>query len=907
MQVPGKLSITPVAAAVTAALYPGYAAVAQQSGDDYALEEIIVTATKRTASVQDIPASIQAITQESLAAMGAKTMEDYARFVPSVNVVQYGGGSSEVVFRGASTGSGYIGQATSSVYLDEISVTQTGSQPTIRAVDIERVEALSGPQGTLYGSDAQAGTMRIITNQPHMNAFEAVFDGEVRGGSDSDASYRGSLVFNLPLIEDRLALRIAGYDDHDGGYIDNVFGHTPDWYGLEDRTDPRYNRAPANAGPVQWGTLDNSASLEKRWNDADVYGGRMHLRWEMNDDWALTASGHYQKTDMGADNYFDPFVGDLQVVRFHDEWREEEFKLGSLKLEADLQFAELVAAVSYYEREQSILYDITTYAHYWAAQYCHDSNYTPAYIDANPQYFPYYTSANAWANPETGYVIWWPVYCQGPTVDADFFSAYETEKWLEDDKLSVEVRLQSQGDTLDWLVGFYNEDSKDSWVAPFAAPTTGGDGQTNIFQNSMSLDYYEFYFSYYYGTPTTYPNTEMSWWSQSHTDWEQTAVFGEINWHVTDQLDLTLGGRYFERSNTNYYLVNHPGGHNPSGSGLPVGEPDILVPEDRADRLANGGKPSGRKGSESKFIPKVSLNYRLGDDNMVYGLYTEGVRQGGVNRSRGQPFFPNIYDSDLMKNYEAGYKSYFANGKGRFNVTAYYMAWEDYQLQLVDPSSQVCVDAMGNEDEGLEVAGQCGQPWQAVIANLGEAHIQGFNIELDYSPNENWVFGMNFEEIEAETDTAHDLDADGIIDPDAGDLKKGLRLPLVPDYKASAWVEFRQPTNWLGGEEFFVRTQWSRSGNSLSRLEPYTGAWPNPQFTNPGYTIGDVRAGLVGADWQVDLFVNNVTDERAWYTIQNGLYEWGAAQMAEGRDHHMSVFANRPLEVGIRYMKRWGE
>ncbi|MDH3988738.1 MAG: TonB-dependent receptor plug domain-containing protein, partial [Gammaproteobacteria bacterium] len=153
MQAPGKYSITPITAAVTAALYPGYAVMAQDDGaDSGGLEEIVVTARKRSESVQEIPATIQAISQESLAAMGAKAMEDYARFVPSVNVVTYGPGSSTVVFRGAITGAGYIGQSTSSVYLDEISVTQTGAQPNIRAVDINRVEALSGPQGTLYGS-----------------------------------------------------------------------------------------------------------------------------------------------------------------------------------------------------------------------------------------------------------------------------------------------------------------------------------------------------------------------------------------------------------------------------------------------------------------------------------------------------------------------------------------------------------------------------------------------------------------------------------------------------------------------------------------------------------------------------------------------------------------------------------
>ncbi|MDH3439262.1 MAG: TonB-dependent receptor [Gammaproteobacteria bacterium] len=883
MQASGKYSITPVTAAVAAALYPGHSAVAQDETMDnqVVLDEIIVTSRKRSESVQEIPATIQAISQESLAAMGAKTMEDYSRFVPSVNVVTYGGSGSTVVFRGAITGPDYIGQATSSVYLDEISVTQTGTQPTLRAVDIARVEALSGPQGTLYGSDAQAGTMRILTNKPVMNMTETIFDGEVRGGGESDMSFRGSLVFNTPLIEDKLALRVVGFNDRDGGFIDNVFGHTPDWHGPGDRSDPANNRAPANGGTVLWGTLDNAHAVDENWNDNDVYGGRVHLLWEMNDSWSATLSYHNQRSEQGGDNAFDPFVGDLQVIRFHDDYAYESFNMGSLVVEGDLGFAQLLASVSYFEREATGMSDCTVYCHYWAAAYCHDSYYTAAYA-------PYY-----WANPDTGYVVWWPVYCQGPTVDSDFYTSYPYES--NDDKLTAELRLSSQGDTFDWIVGAYYEESKDSWKAPFATPTNGGragTGADNIWQQSISAQFWEFYF----GTP--HPNATSHWSSGSHTDWEQFAVFGEATWHINDDIALTVGGRYFDRSNENFYFVNHPG-----GTEFNEGQPDILIPETRAFRLANDLRPFGRKGDEQKFIPKVSLSYGFDDNKLIYGLYTQGVRQGGINRARGEPFFPTSYDSDLMNNYEVGYKSTFANGRGRFNVTAYYMLWEDYQLSIVDPSSTVCPSGDPNE----AIAGQCGQPWQQVIANLGEAHIQGVVTELDYQLSDKWLFGMNFEEIEAQTDTAHDLNGDNIVNVGDGDLDKGLRLPLVPDYKASAWLEYRQPADLFGGEEFFVRTQWSFSGDSVNLLEPLPQDHPNRQFTSQGYTIGDLRLGFAGEDWQFDVFVNNITDERALYTINTGQYEWGAAQLAEGRMHHQSVFTNRPREVGVRYMKRWGE
>ena len=882
MQSPSKYSITPITAAVTAALYPALPAVAQDDGADGGiLDEIIVTSRKRAESVQEIPATVMAISQETLAAMGAKAMEDYSRFVPSVNVVTYGSGGSTVVFRGAITGAGYIGQSTSSIYLDEISVTQTGSQPNIRAVDINRVEALSGPQGTLYGSDAQAGTMRIITNQPVMNSFEAVFDGEVRGGGSGDPSYRGSLVFNVPLVEDRMALRVAAYNDRDGGYIDNVFGHTADWHGLGG-----YNKAPSG-----WGSLDNALSVEDNWNEANYYGGRVHLRWEMNDSWATTLSYHHQSVDAGAGNFYDPFVGDLQVVRFHDNWREETFEMGSIKVEGDLEFAQLTAAVSYFDRRMEGMSDITTYAHYWAAGYCHDSYYTQAYA-------PYY-----WANPATGYILWWPRYCQGTTVDGDFFSSYSTlGAPTKDDKMTAEIRLTSQGDTFDWIVGAYWEESKDAWKADFATPTLGGNGLINMHRQSVAAQYWDFYFSNYYGTPVTLDGTTASWYSQSQTDWEQTAVFGEVTWHINDDWSLTVGGRYFERSNTNYYLVNHPGAF-PDATGVPLGEPDMAVASIRAERLANGGVPLGRSGDEDQVIPKISLSYAVGDNAMVYGLYTQGLRQGGVNRSRGVPFFPNTYTSDIMDNYEIGYKSTFAEGRGRLNATAYNMIWSDYQLNLVDPASNQCLDSSGAPDPSISIDGVCGQPWQAIIANAGEAHINGINVEFDYAFNDNWLIGANYEVMEAETDTQHDLNGDGVAD-----LVAGYRLPLVPSSKGSVWLEYAMPTDLFGADEFFMRTQWSYSGDNMSVLEPRSQLdEPNPQFTNPGYTIGDLRVGIIGEDWQFDVFVNNITDERAVYTTLDGMFEWGAKQTMEGRPHHQSLYTNRPREAGIRYMKRWGD
>ncbi len=870
--------LTPVAGAIVAALYPGASAVAQeaQEADEHALEEVIVTATKREVSIQDIPASIQAITQETLASMGAKTMEDYARFVPSVNVVTYGAGQSTVVFRGAITGSGWLAQSTSSVYLDEISITQTGSQPSIRAVDIERIEALSGPQGTLYGSDAQAGTMRILTNQPVMNKFEAIFDGELRGGSESDMSYRGSLVFNIPLVEDSLALRVVGYNDRDGGFIDNVYGHTADWYGGGDRSDPANNHAPSG-----FGTLDNAASVEDNWNEDEVSGARIHLRWEMNDDWAATASYHYQKSEAGADNVMDPFVGDLEVIRFHDDWREEDFNMYSLKIEGDLGFAQLVGAVSYYERDIESMTDATTYVHYWAAAYCHDATY---YSQAD---YPYY-----FANPDTDNIVWWGTYCAGETVEGDYLSVYWTPS--HEDKLTAEIRLQG-GETFEWIVGAYYEESNDDWLDPFHAPTPGGritdQFAASTYSNSISRQFNEFYFG------GDYSNATSNWSAGQKTSWEQKAIFGEMTWHINDSWDLTAGGRYFDRSSSLEYWSNSPGRkyHN-----------EGRFTSDEEYREANDGYPPTQLSEDTQFIPKIAASYKPNDDTMMYALYTEGVRQGGANRGRGDPFFPKSFESDLMKNHEVGYRSSFAEGRGRLNLTFYHMAWEEYQLQALDPSFTLCIDPATGEEVSaivLKIPGVCGQPWQTVIANLGDAHINGANVSVDYAASNNWVLGFNYEKMEAETDSDHNLDDD----PDL-EIESGWRLPLTPDFKAAAWAEYRRPTNLFGANNFFVRLQWSFTGDSLSRLEPIGQDDPTPQQVNPGYNIGDLRVGFVGDDWQLDLFVNNLTNERAFYAVTSGPpIVWQAAQIAEGREHHQNAYVNRPRELGVRYTKRWGD
>ena len=512
-----KTTLSPVHLAVLAALYPAFQAVAQ---DDFTLEEIVVTATKRSMDIQDVASAVQAIPEATLKQMGAKSMEDFARFMPGVNVVS-GVTSSTVVFRGAITGSGYIAASSGSVYLDELPLTQVGSQPNVRLGDIQRVEALSGPQGTLYGSDAQAGTMRIITNKPVMGEQSTVFDGEYRYNSEGDPSFRGSVVFNVP-IQDNLALRVSLFNDKDGGYIDNILGHT---------ADQSFGAPWPQAGVAGGhGSLDNAEAVDNDANFVRVKGGRAALKWEINDDWEATISTMHQETSQGNGNYYDIYRGDLNIVSFLDDWYKEDWQASSVTVEGDLGFAQLVAAVSYHEREGRGVWDITNYAHYWSHNYCFDSYYTQYYA-------PYY-----YANPDTGYISWYPGYCQGTGIDSDVYSSYQGQSG--NDKLAAEIRLSSQGDRFDWLVGMYYEDSTDWWTAPFAVP---GAGAKVAWGESTYQSSYAAASNRWAGID--YPLATSHWYSENDTAWDQTAVFGELTWHASDKIDVTFGARSFDRTN----------------------------------------------------------------------------------------------------------------------------------------------------------------------------------------------------------------------------------------------------------------------------------------------------------------------------------------------------------------------
>jgi len=231
------------------------------------LEEVIVTATKRSESLQDIPMSVTAFTDEKIVLQGFKQMDDYVSQIPALTVNRRQPGGANVIMRGCAVSAvNFGGTSTTSIYLDEQPITVAGFNPDPRLVDISRVEALSGPQGTLFGDAAQCGTLRIITNKPDTSKTAGFVDLTGNTIQDGSQGYDFNGMVNIPLVEDKLALRLVGFRAKEAGFIDNIFAP-----GL-----------PGPFGPTSGAPYDNSEFVGDDVNSATTTGGRAALRWTPN-------------------------------------------------------------------------------------------------------------------------------------------------------------------------------------------------------------------------------------------------------------------------------------------------------------------------------------------------------------------------------------------------------------------------------------------------------------------------------------------------------------------------------------------------------------------------------------------------------------------------------------------------
>ncbi|MEO7505427.1 MAG: TonB-dependent receptor [Sphingomicrobium sp.] len=334
-----------------AAANPPAPATAQPPVDE---DTVVVTATKREENLQKVPIAITALTTKTLEDMQVDQFEDYAKLVPSLSSKGGGSGGSasgpgtnNVYFRGVASGeNGNHSSSLPSVgtYLDEQPITTIAGALDIHVFDMARIEALAGPQGTLYGASSQAGTIRLISNQPDFSATYGEANLEVNKVAHGGWGYTGEAFINTPLATN-VALRTVGWVRHDAGYIDNIRG----------------TMTFGTAGI----TIDNAALAKKDYNDVDTYGARAALRVDLNEDWTVTPAIMGQRQDAHGSFLEESGLGPLQTMAFNPEMTKDRWVQAALTVRGKVGSFDVTYAGALMRRHVSTAVDYSDYSYFY--------------------------------------------------------------------------------------------------------------------------------------------------------------------------------------------------------------------------------------------------------------------------------------------------------------------------------------------------------------------------------------------------------------------------------------------------------------------------------------------------------------------------------------------------------------
>ena len=621
-----KLSQAITLAIVSSAVGVSSNALAQED-ESRRIEEIIVTATKRSESMQDIPVAVQALTAEALQNLDINNFADYVEQLPNVNFSGRGPGQNDVFIRGLSTGRGSLFQAggigagpTVAFYVDEAPLTAAGRNVDVYVTDIDRVEVLPGPQGTLYGASSQGGTVRLITNKPDLSGFSSGIELSLSATQDGAPSWGVEGFVNIPIIEDKFAVRIAAYDVTSGGYIDNVAGT----YSFA------ANQSLVAAPGAELRVASNDALVEDDINESEYVGARVSATLAINDDWDLNVG--YMTQELRADGVFDyaPELGDLQVQRFTPDYLDDKFDQFNWTLEGRLGWLDVIYTGSYLERdiEQRIDYVGVT----------------------QKSWQPWYNCTYNGLGEVT--------VCAAP--DQNYHGIEKS------DNTQHELRISTDASKALSFIGGVFIDSFDGgvsqeWEYHGGNQVVGLDFAPNAPHSAAT-----------HFDPST-RNPEVAFFNDLSPHAEQKAIFGELTYAFSDAWSTTFGLRRYDLD------VSVKGSFNWATMGL--------VDADSGGSL-DAFQPSNRKDTIPKVTLTYTPNddvllYATYSEGYRRGGFNRGGEVFFVQT--GELAFPASYNSDTIKNNEFGWKTTLMDGRLRFNGAAYFIDWSDLQLDIFDP------------------------------------------------------------------------------------------------------------------------------------------------------------------------------------------------------------------------------
>ena len=556
----------PLAAALSLAMVPALSALpaaAQQ------LEEVVVTATKRAASTQDIAVTVSALTSDTLTDFGVSNFEDYLVQLPGVTAGGSGPGQNTIYIRGVASTTPYLTTAgvaglapNVALYLDEQPLSQPGRNLDVYAADLNRVEVLKGPQGTLFGASSQAGTVRLITNKPDLTESYGSVRADISYTEKGEESTKFEAMYNLP-ISDSIALRAVIYRDDQGGWVDNVHGTltAQESARFRDAGYMRSNGVPVsnrraglntatyiNSLPeqvaytssripfdpydpnslVDFRAADNKDLVEDDFNDTTYTGGRLAARIDVSEDWSLLLSAMTQELDSDGTFTADPTLGtdSPSIQRYSPDHLEDSFNNFNWTVEGRLGALEVVYTGAYTERETDQIVDYTDYM----------------FVG---QYLPYYICDASVSYPEYNY------YQEGAPLNQSYGTCYEPDlyalSYSETEVTTHELRF-STDQSKDWRLtagAFYSDLQLEERV-DFSYPSINKINFFDFYGESVTTAVPNNPFP---GSVITqegpYPSDTVFRNDVRRTD-EQYGFFGEFSYDFSEQLSATFGARYYD-------------------------------------------------------------------------------------------------------------------------------------------------------------------------------------------------------------------------------------------------------------------------------------------------------------------------------------------------------------------------
>ena len=738
------------------------------------LEEIVVTAQKRAENLQDVAISVQVLGNTQLEQLNLNNFADYIEFLPTVSYTSERPGVSLLYMRGISSGGDGVHSGSMpsvGVYLDEQPVTTINRVLDVHIYDVARIETLAGPQGTYFGASSEAGTMRIITNKPKVGEFEAGVDVAGSSVAKGGTGYSLEGFVNMPIGE-RAAIRLVGWHEEAPGYIDNVLTSvTLRGVGI---------------------TKDNSALVEKDFNDSTTTGMRALLKVDLNENWTVTPGLMMQNQDTNGVFTHDPEdLGDLQAGRFFEEFYDFSWYQASLTVEGKIGNMDLVYAGAYLDLDSDSVDDYTHYAQYL-------DNYYGYYGGC------YHYDSNGFCTDPSQYI----------TGDEKFA------------KQSHEIRLQSDADQrARWVVGGFVQRQEHNFDLRWETPDL--DTASSVIENG-----------------------HVAWQTKQDRVDKDLAFFGEVSFDVNDTLTLVGGYRWYEFDNSLRGFNGWLGRCLDSG-----GQPQF--PCYNFPNVDDVSKDTGN-------TVKLSANFNLGEDKMVYATYSEGFRPGGVNRATVAGQLAPKYEADSVDNMEIGWKTMWLDGRMRFNGAAYHLEWDNFQFAFLDFSVSPLT----------------------IIRNIGKAETNGAEFDMVFAASDNLTLSLSASYNDAQLKSAYYGGGTDVLAP------VGQEMPFVPKLQYTAIGRYNfDGSRW----PFYAQAALAVTGKTWSNLET------DLRERQPSYTILNLATGIQGEQWSLDLFLDNATDERAQIVRYGGFYYDPYDEI----NQDSTILVNRPRTIGLRYGRRF--